>query len=290
MASNKQTLLAWFYRQPFPEGELRFDDLLADAALAVLGKDAISAAQYVVANAQRHWNELCTQSRLDIERGLRPLFRITDAGGRKAIWYPRLAMSKLGTRQKKAIALSAARPLILGQIDLMTDREFEAFCCVVMEESGADRVKLTPPGNEGGIDLFAHLLVPATSHLFGGACTPVRVVGQCKQYSGPVSVDRIRDFIATLESVRYQSGLLPAGLVPPWFKASAGPMIGWVAANSGWQSGARTLANSHGIVLSTSIDLAEVVAQAKRFHADLPPADRATKVVEQVQSVLNPVA
>lgn len=286
MASNKQELIRWFYRQPLPEGELRFDDLLAVAAQEALDKDAIAAAQYVIANAPRHWNELITQSRVDVERGLRPLLRVTDAVGRKAVWYPRLATSILDNRQKRAITLSAARPRILRQVDLLSDREYEAFCCVVMEQTGADRVKLTPSGNEGGIDLFAHLRVPATTHLFGGACTPVRIVGQCKQYAGPVSVDRVRDFIATMESVRNQSGLLPDGLIPSWFKAATGPLIGWVASNSGWQSGAQTLANSHGLVLSSSVDLAEVLAQARRFFPGLSPEERAAKVPSEVQSAL----
>lgn len=287
MLSNKQKLIAWFYKQRFPDGELRFDDLLAKASEIALGKDVISAAQYTLANAPRHWNELCAQSRADVGRGLRPLFRVTDGLGRKAVWYPRLAASNLDSRQKRAIALSAARPEVLRQIDLITDRQYEAFCCVVIRLAGADRVKLTPPGNEGGIDLFAHLRVPASTHLFGGACTPVRIVGQCKKYSSPVTVDRIRDFIATMESVRNQSGLLPQGLIPAWFKSSAGPIIGWVASHSGWQSGAQTVANSHGIVLSASVDLAEVVAQCRTFFPDFIPSARIARLVDEIQLVLD---
>lgn len=287
MASSKQKIIAWFYKQSFPEGELRFDDLLILAGGQALGKDAISAAQYAAANATRHWNDLCNQSRHDIERGLRPLFRITDMLGRKAVWYPRLSTSPLPHKQKRAIALSITRPHALRCIDLLTDRQYEALGCVISRLAGADRVKLTPPGNEGGIDFFARLRVAGSSHLFSGSYTPIRVVGQCKKYAGRVTVDKVRDFITTLDSVRYQAAtLMEKDLIPAWFSSSYGPMIGWIISHSGWQSGAQTLANNHGIVLSSSLDLAEVVAQSRKFHPDLPPTERASQLIGEVNTVL----
>src|SRR5690606_14181401 len=125
------------------------------------------------------------------------------------------------------------RSSFLRSIDTLSDREYEALACVVSSCAGADKVRLTPPGNEGGVDFFALIRNPARCHVFQHTRSPLRVIGQCKKYSGTVGVDKVRQFIQTINSVCNQSALTEAH-VPPWFRTAGGPVVGWIIGHSGF--------------------------------------------------------
>ncbi|AIV48798.1 hypothetical protein TR70_1129 [Burkholderia pseudomallei] len=259
MASEKQRIVSWFYRAHLPPGPTDFASLLTSAAQEVLGKDAIAAAAYVEAAGTRMFNALIAASDHDRATGRCPLlYRGTQR--RDCEFVPLL--DGLDRREKQWHLRSRRRPALLREIDALNDREYEALGCVASLIAGADKALLTPPGNEGGVDFFARIKHPAFTHIFGGANTPIRIIGQCKKYSSPVTDDRIRDFTTTVRDVCHAS-LSMERLVPRWFRESGGPIVGWVISHSGFQSGAITRGRNQGFILSTSLDLAELFSQSR---------------------------
>lgn len=259
MASEKQRIVSWFYRAQLSPGPSDFASLLARAAQEVLGKDEIAAAAYVEAAGARMFNALIAASEADRATGRYPvLYRWTER--RDCEFVP--GLDGFDRRHKQLHMRSRRRPLILREIDFLNDREYEALGCVASLIAGADKAMLTPPGNEGGIDFFARVKHPAFTHIFGGANTPMRIIGQCKKYSSPVSDDRVRDFTTTVRDVCHAS-LSTERLVPRWFRESSGPIVGWVISHSGFQSGAISRARNQGFILSNSLDLAEIFSQSR---------------------------
>ncbi|WP_353163320.1 restriction endonuclease [Salinisphaera shabanensis] len=285
MISDKERIIRWFYRQDWPEGELLFPSQLYQASRKVLGKLPQDAERYVHANQTRLWNALKKQQKLDISLGRYCLFRITDNSGMKAIWRRSLGIGTLSTATLRIETRWRARPHLLAAIDVLSDRQYEALGCVTSKLVGADYIHLTPPGNEGGIDFLCRIPAPARTHIFGGAHSPIRVVGQCKKYKSKVGVEKIRDFAKTLDDVRHRAQHLEQ-IVPHWFRSTPGPVIGWVIGHSGFQSGAVTISNNHGIVLSNSIDLGEVIATSKSFYEDFPPRGRASMLGKEIANFL----
>src|SRR3989304_4860173 len=192
--SEKQRLLSWFYRVDFPAGELNFSDLLERGAQEVLGKDPIAAGAYSVANAARIWNAVRASSLSDEKRGLLPLMRVTDVDTRRAIWLPKLSYFRKPSERRRLLR-ARARAFVIRVIDTLSDREYEALCCVVASLAGADQIALTPPSGEGGIDSFARLCTPGTTHLFSGLGAPLRVICQSKKYNDKVGVEKVRELV-----------------------------------------------------------------------------------------------
>lgn len=249
MASEQERLVRWFYRQNWAAGEIRFEDQLLQGCTQALAKTAEQAERYVFANKRRIWNALQKQKELDVERGRRPMFHITDRNGLKAVWAPRRSNKTNVASVLRSDALWSARPKILRKIDMISDRHYEALGCLVSELAGADKILLTPPGNEGGIDFICRISVPARTHIFGGTGAPIRIVGQCKKYKSRVGVEKIRDFAKTIDDVRHRAYHLE-NVVPHWFRGEKGPVIGWMIGHSGFQSGSVTIANNQGIFLN----------------------------------------
>lgn len=52
--------------------------------------------------------------------------------------------------------------------------------CAICDLLGADKISLTAPGNEGGVDFFARISFPQKAHFLFGTKGPIRIVGQCK--------------------------------------------------------------------------------------------------------------
>lgn len=266
-----------------PEGELRFDEILLEGVMKALGRDPLSAERYVEANAQRLWNKTCALATDIVADGMCPLLDVTDPGARRAIWRP----SVIGHsgRACRILARSRARSNILREIDSLTDREYEALGCLVASYSGADRVHLTPPGGEGGVDFLAQLVLPVQAHPFLGLAAPMRIVGQAKMYADPVSVDRIREFVATIQAVCHQSPQVEVH-VPPWFRTAKGPVVGWIIGHSGFQQGARQLAKNFGVICSESFELAEICSQSRRIDESMSPAERAQELAKRTRALL----
>lgn len=189
--------------------------------------------------------------------------------------HPLIASSCADDQLKGSMAL--ARPFLLKEIDKLTDREYEAMACLACQILEATNFELTPPGNEGGIDFFAVLPVTTRSHIFSAPGKEIRIVGQCKKYKSPVQSGSVSEFVQTVQNVRYRSPRVLKHL-PSWFQDANGPIIGWEISHSGFQSGASDEAKAHGIIVSDTLDIAELFALSKNFHISESPVERAEKL------------
>lgn len=279
--SDKARILANLLRREFKDGQLEFDDLLAEAVQSALGISRIDAEAFVKTHARKYWNWIAQQVDDDLRAGLKPCFRLLDPGLRRCAWLPWAFSQSTDNKERKLARLLRARPQIQLGIDGLNDREYEALSCVVCELIGTPEVHLTPAGNEGGIDFLATLRLTGLPHIFSGMNGAVRIVGQCKQYKVPVQVDRVEQFIKTIENVRHRAPRVNPHL-PAWFHNSSGPIVGWMIAHSGCQVGGRDEAKQHGVILSDSRDLVEVIASAEAFHGTETPAVRAQKMRDRV--------
>lgn len=278
--SDKQLLLDWFYRAELPAGACSFDSVLKGGIEAALKKDALDAADYLRARRQTIFNYLLQSADLDRREGRYPLLQSDDISS--CIFHE--SLQQLAGKVRHKHARSRQRSQLLRCIDELTNREYEALGCVVSESIGADSWNLTPRGNDGGIDFFARVVSPGASHILGGGHAPIRVVGQCKKYETRVSVSALREFSATLTAVQNRSPEV-SSLLPDWFAASRGAIIGWVISHSGFQSGATQLAANHGFILSSSLDLAEIFAHSKRVPG-VDPMERFKFVKGKLDALL----
>lgn len=278
--SDKQLLIDWFYRADLPAGACSFDSVLKDGIEAALKKDALDAASYLEVRRQAIFNYLLESADLDRKEGRHPLLQSDDIAS--CVFHA--SLPELDGKLRLKHARSRQRSGLLRGIDALTNREYEALGCVASESIGADSWHLTPRGNDGGIDFFAKIVSPSSSHVLGGGHAPIRVVGQCKKYESRVGVNALREFSATITAVQNRSPEV-SGLVPEWFSAGRGPIVGWIISHSGFQSGATQLAANHGVLLSTSLDLAEILAHSKRVPG-ADPVERWSVVEQRLKTLL----
>jgi hypothetical protein len=146
-------------------------------------------------------------------------------------------------------------------------------------------VHLTPPGAEGGIDFIATIRLLNPSHIFSAVGREFRVVGQSKKYNTRVTVDRVDQFLRTMENVRSRSTRV-ANHLPAWFDVSAGPIIGWIIAHSGYQIGSADEAKKHGLILSDTLDVAESLSLSEQFYPVATPVDRGAQVAPSCNAIV----
>lgn len=254
--NRKQEVFNWLYRQSFKGTELKFEEVLRQAAKESLHLEDLDIESFVQANIHQYWNWLKQEVENDEKIGIWPVFVIGNNSS-QTIYWQKVKNQKNASRSRKIKQLLPTRPSILRTIDALSSREYEALSAVICKMLGADNVVLTPPGNEGGVDFLASIEIPRKSHVWFGSQSPLRVIGQCKKYTNKVQVDKVRDFITAINDIKHQNKKLDQ-LVPAWFRASKGPIIGWIIAHSGFQSGTISTAKNHGIVLSDSRDLCEI--------------------------------
>lgn len=280
--SESKRFKAWLLRLD-PAGPFSLDGIVEKFACDVLGKNSMDAESYAQANRSARWNNIIELNSDLEERGVTPLLVDVNMSTRTGK-YSALNPSNGLTSWGRAIR-SSGRSAVLRSIDSLGDRGYEALACVVSGCAGAEKVHLTPPGNEGGIDFFAIINSPGRCHVFSHSRSPIRVIGQCKKYSSPVSVDKVREFVHTISSVCQQSALVEKH-VPPWFRGASGPVVGWIVGHSGFQAGAITLAKNYGILLSDSLDMAEICVQSRRFPAPYSKPDYDSFIKNEVSKAL----
>lgn len=269
MATESRLFIDWLLRID-PEPAFSLDGLLERFAVDVLGRVPALASSYAQANRLVRWRDILRMDSAFSSSGAAPVLFDIDPSARTARYLARSPVN--GVISKERTLRSLARPAVLRAFDALGSREYEALACVAAECAGADRTHLTPPGNEGGIDFFALIKNPGRCHVFSEARSPIRVIGQCKKYASSVQVEKVRQFVQSIHSVCHQS-LLVEKHVPAWFRSSTGPVVGWMIGHSGFQSGAETLARNHGIVISDTLDVAEVCVQSRLFPMPSPGVD-----------------
>lgn len=283
--SEKKKIFDGLFRRDPGSSNVDFRSLLSSLAIGCLAKSALDADTFAQANLTKYWNWLLRDIDAQKARGLLPYYETAGNNTRVLTCACSRLCSSNDAGDRRAGELGLARPHLLRQIDQLTDREYEALACIACDALGAARHHLTPPGNEGGIDFVASLRMTSRSHLFAAPGREIRIVGQCKKYATPVAVDRLDQFIETMHNVRYRSERVRPHL-PAWFESGRGPIVGWIISHSGYQSGAADEAQKHGIILSDSLDIAEVLALSELFHANATPAVRATALLPSCQALL----
>jgi hypothetical protein len=286
MPSDASILIGWFYRESFPIGTLDFDELLYQAVRLVLDKSDIDTEAYVERNTGRLWNELLESLDIDSRSGRSAMFEVRDRKGRKLVWSPSNIGLASSNKERCHQVRLGTRPSITRLIDNLSDREYEALGCVICQLIGATNVLLTPAGNERGIDFLATINMPSRCHVFGGSNRLFRVVGQAKKYESKVEFKEVQRLNETLNEIKYQTPAMQ-GLIPPWFHTAAGPIIGWLIAHKGVQSGGVSYARNHGILISDSIDLAEIATLSRQLDESYPADKRAAILGARVNAILS---
>jgi hypothetical protein len=204
------------------------------------------------------WNSLFELQDKMIHVGIDPYFHSVDQTRYLLRWNLCDGLSS----KKKWQARNRAK--ILRLLYSLNDRQYEYACGLACKLSGGMRVAVTPKGGEFGIDFVA--LLPA----YGGAkaiCAGVnglRIVGQAKMYNSPVPREKVQALTSVITSVKERRPEI-VSILPGWFFTSKSPIIGWIVGHSGFQSGSIQYGGDHGIVLSDSIELADMLTIPKCF-------------------------
>ena len=280
--SKVALVIDWFYRAPVREGLHDFTDIVGEAASAALNLDGMERDAYVHSNWNRTWNALIQEEEERSKRGLTLFFGMLK-DTRKLYWLA--AKPATANSERRRLMKLRSRPLLLSHIHTLNWRQYEALGCLTSRYCGAVNVHLTPPGNECGIDFFACISLFGNNHIFSGTRSPLRIVGQSKKYATPVEMDKVRAFNDTLTDVKKLEPRV-SPIIPAWFKASRGPIIGWIVSHCGFQSGARARAHNHGILISDSHDLAEVAAMTRVVDEAHDPSQRVATVSQQIDALL----
>lgn len=273
--SEKKTIIRFLQRRDYQTGIIDFETLVEEAANKVFGISSIGVSSFIEAKKTRFWNVLLQEIDNVRQRGLKPYFKIEDNFSKKVSYnYEDIRLK--------------SRPAIIREIDNLSDRRYEMLACILCRLLGAkpSNIRLTPPGNEGGIDFIATINFPPKSHYFIGNKGPIRIIGQCKKYSTAIQNEKIKQFITTLNQVKHRSHLIEQH-IPSWFRASQGPILGWVISHNGFQSGADTLAKDFGIILSDTREVGEMISLSNKFFWYETPIARARRLWEEVNTIEN---
>lgn len=276
---EKPALLRWLYRLEI-YGVVSLRDTLQRGAQVVLGKDVISAEAYVESNAGTVWGHVLQAQEADEKRGISRIFEAVDPVALTLRCYG------LNRSPARRAARLRHRPAMLNMIDALTPREYEALACVSMDLIGATKTLLTPSGTEGGVDFFALIPSLGRCHLFSGNSHPIRIIGQSKKYANALQPDKFKEFLTTIDEVKHGGEPKTEKVVPTWFRAVPGPIIGLMIAHSGFQEGAKTRARKHGVIIADSLDLAEMTALSKRIPEHLASAARASECRSRIGALL----
>lgn len=262
--NENQKIFDRIYRLKYEDKEYYFEEIIKDAILKELTKDMGTAEAIAASRLNRLWNQYKREHEKDINNGIVPLFSITNEYDKKVRWIGNTLISKVQRQNYKI------RPDLYKYLDSLNDREYELLLYVICELLGADKIYLTPKGNEGGIDFIARIPFSINSHFLFGIKGPIRIIGQCKQYSSKDNVGHMKEFITTMNNV-YNRSYRVGEILPDWFKIENGDIIGWHISNCGHQSGALDFAKNYGILVSDSKQLIEIICTAKRIRRQSNP-------------------
>jgi hypothetical protein len=276
--SERQELHNFLIKNHFNDGVLNFETILKQAGENVFDKQGLDLSLFVQSTLNRHWNNTLKLIYEDEKRNLEPIFTIVDKKTKL------LEYSNHSSKGYKA-KLNRDRVDFLNEIDSINDREYEAFCCVVLKNLGANNILLTSKGNEGGIDFVGTIKFGKKAHFLFGVNGPLRIIGQSKYYDHKVSVKEIKEFDSTISDIQRLSPKVNF-VLPNWFKKEKGPIIGWFIAHSSFQSGANDRSKNFGFINSDSRDLVEILSKSKKFYPNIPTIDRVKKIKKEINEFL----
>jgi hypothetical protein len=282
MSSQTVQIQEWFFCKRYTPGIHHFDVMLRLAVEEVLSKSGAAIDSYVHAHAARLWNDILKTLDTRRQSGVRDAITVVNRPNRTFHWTSYEQGKSIMTRLD---ARYMALPAILSQIRELSWREYEGLGGAVSKLLGASEITITKPGADQGIDFFALIETPAICHLFSGSYAPLRIVGQSKKYDSPVPRAKIDEFTTVLTKIRmHHPDVRP--LVPDWFLSSKGLIAGWIVAHRGYNSGALSEARRQGVILSDSIDIAEISAISRELKEDVDPEQRAELLQELAKSIV----
>lgn len=264
--ANSKSIINWYYEQEFDRPSLDFDDHLADAIEQSLDKTRMDAERYARNNTNQLWDDLRKKIEEDKSRGLYPTFSEVTADLKRLFWYPNYFPPQVSKKDRQKRLRIRSRIHILKAIQALDSMQYEALSVLACKLSGASNYSLTPRTGEYGVDFFAVIPSVGKSHLFNGGTGPIRIVGQSKMHiNNRVSLGTIQQFATTLNMILQRSEYVKE-LIPNWFSRQRGPIIGWIVAHNGLQSGAKDYANNFGILHSDSRDIAEIITMSRAWQ------------------------
>lgn len=222
--------------------------------------------------------QLQKQSEQDVSNGIVPLFSIVNNYEKKVKWIGEIKDIDIRREYYKI------RPELYKFFDKLDDREYEVIACVICHLLGADKISLTAPGNEGGVDFFARISFPQKSHFLSGVKGPIRIVGQCKKYTNKDNVGHMKEFVTTMNNV-YNKSYRVGEILPEWFKLEKGNIIGWHIANAGHQTGALDIAKNYGILVSDTKQLIEIICNSKVIRRQKEPVQFLKSIMKEEQYI-----
>lgn len=265
MSINENTIIFnKLYRSHYDDKEYFFEEILKKAILRTLTDDTVKAETMAANKVNRLWNSYKKQYEEDVSNGIVPLFSIVNNYEKKVRWIG----ENLDTDSRREYY--KIRPELYKFFDKLKDREYEVMSCVICDLLGADKISLTAPGNEGGVDFFARISFPQKAHFLFGTKGPIRIVGQCKKYANRDNVGHMKEFVTTMNNV-YNKSYRAGEILPDWFKLEKGDIIGWHIANSGHQTEALDVAKNYGILVSDTKQLIEIICNSKIIRREKEP-------------------
>jgi hypothetical protein len=242
---------------------VRLEEAIAPLASSLLGYDQSAAEAFAKSRERRIWNQVIKIVDEENRKGLYPTFEILDPSRFELSWFA--AGKATDSKRVRLMKMRLAhRGEILDVIDGVAAREYEALGCVICRFAGASKWYLTPANSDWGIDFLA--LVPAfgRSHIFPLRGRQIRVVGQSKKWADPVPREKLELLVNKAEDIRRRNSEL-LSILPDWFISADGPIVGCMLSHRGAQSGAWDYAQSHGVVIANSRDLAEIVSLSRAW-------------------------
>lgn len=262
--TENQKIFNGMYRTLYDDKEYYFEEVLKKSILKTITGDTLKAETMAASKVDRLWNQYKKQYSEDISNGIIPLFSIVNSYEKKVKWIGNDVAPNIKREYYKI------RPALYKFFDKLDDREYEVMACIICKLLGADKINLTAPGNEGGIDFFARIPFPKKAHFLFGIKGPIRIVGQCKKYSNKDNVGHMKEFITTMNNV-YNKSYRAGEILPDWFKLEKGDIIGWHIANLGHQAGALDVAKNYGILVSDTKQLIEIICNSKAVRKEKNP-------------------
>lgn len=203
------------------------------------------------------WNRLSIRQNALTTRGLTPQFLEVDPSQRLLKWND---SKNFLTACKVKI-----RPKVLDFLDYLSDREYEYACGVACEFAGAELTYVTPPGNEYGIDFVSIIPAYGRSSVICAGKEGLRIVGQSKKYTAKIPREKVMLLAESINMIKNRKPEITR-LLPGWFFSSRAPIAGWIVGHSGFQSGCTQHAADHGIILSDSLELADILSAPRTFQ------------------------
>ncbi|PLW92439.1 MAG: hypothetical protein C0592_10805 [Marinilabiliales bacterium] len=262
-----------------------FELSAVEAIKRIQNKDQIEAEYIANKNLNSLWNMFVKKIDEHSESAMFPYAVINERSTQRFTNYCTLLKNDSLKTKRLKLKLSR-RAKIYEFIESLTWREYEAISVLIMEFVGAKdtRIHLTDPGNEFGVDFLALIPSYGKYHLFPNKTKTSRIIGQSKKWKTKTPRERIsllNDALTDFKRRRLEF----IDKFPSWIFSSKNSIHGLVFSHSGFQSGARDLANDYGITIGNSYDLTEIISH--HFEVDKTP-DRIIEILkDRLNDILN---